>query len=64
MPAYSGEARRFILRVADAFEDCFELAPDTRPDSPFPSALDAIVTTTNIGVPTDQDALTRILGRD
>ncbi|WP_089727665.1 hypothetical protein [Candidatus Thiosymbion oneisti] len=63
-PAYSDEARRFVLRVADAFEDCFELAPDTRSDSPFPIALDAIVTATDIAVPTDQDALTRILGRD
>jgi|GEM_PF-1342323 len=63
-PPYSDGARRFIRRIADAFEDCFELAPDTRPDSPFPIALDAIVTATDIDVPTDQDALTRILGRD
>lgn len=63
-PTYSDEARRFIRRIADAFEDCFELAPATRPDSPFPIALDAIVTATDIGVPTDQAALIKILDRD
>jgi len=63
-PAYSDEARRFIPRVADAFEDCFALVPDTQPDSLFPIALDAVVTATDIGVPTDQATLTRILDRE
>jgi len=61
--ACSDEARRFILRIADAFEDCFERTPDTQPDSPFATALAAIVTATDINVPTNQAILTGILGR-
>lgn len=44
----SDEARRFILRIADAFEDYFERAPRSQPDFPFATALAAIVTTAGI----------------
>jgi len=57
----SEEAHRFVLRAADAFEACFELAPDARGDSPFVAAVEAIVAATGIRVPTDRAILAQIL---
>jgi len=62
-PAFSDEARLFVLRVADAYESCFDLVPAAQSGSPFASALEAIVTATRICVPTDQAALIRIFDR-
>lgn len=63
-PPISEDTRRFVLRAADAFEDCFELKPDAEPDSPFVAALAAIAEATGIGIPTDQSNLSRILAQD
>jgi hypothetical protein len=57
-------ARRFVLHAADAFQDCFELAPDSEPGSPFPAALEAIGGIVGMGIPTDSATLNRILGND
>ena len=46
-----------MLRAADTFRDCFELATDAQPGSPFVTALEAIVTATGIRMPTDQPTL-------
>lgn len=63
-PPIPDDARRFILRAADAFEACFELTPTTEPDSAFRTAIEAIVAATGIRVPTDVSSLTRALERD
>jgi hypothetical protein len=60
----SADARRFILRAADAFEACFELTPNAGPNSPFVATLEAIIAITGIGVPTDAAAVTRVLAQD
>jgi hypothetical protein len=62
-PAFSDEARLFVLRVADAYESCFDLVPVAQSGSPFASTLEAIVTATRVCVPTDQAALIRIFDR-
>jgi hypothetical protein len=62
-PTFSDEARLFVLRVADAYETCFDLVPAAQSGSPFASALEAIVTATRVCVPTDQAALIRIFDR-
>ena len=63
-PALAEDARRFVLRAAGAFEDCFEVAPDAEPDSPFVTALETIVAVVGIKVPTDPATLSRVLGQD
>jgi hypothetical protein len=55
------EAKRFILRAADAFRDCFEQKPTAEPDSPFLVALGAVVTATGIPIPTDPQTLAQVL---
>ena len=57
----SEDARRFVLRAADAFESCFELTPDTRQDAPFVAAVEAIVAATGVRVPTDRARLAQLL---
>lgn len=56
-PALSEDTRRFVLRAADTFRDCFELATDAQPGSPFVTALEAIVAATGIRMATDQPTL-------
>lgn len=69
-PSTSGEpvraenTRRFVLHAADAFEDCFEIVPDAKPDSPFVTALEAIVAVVGISIPTDPATLARVLGQN
>jgi hypothetical protein len=55
------EAKRFVLRAADAFRDCFEQKPTAQPESPFIVALEAIVAATAIPIPTDPRTLAQIL---
>jgi hypothetical protein len=63
-PPVSAEARRFVLRAADAFAACFELTPTTEPGSAFRTAIAAVVTATGIRVPTDDGSLARLFERD
>lgn len=61
-PALSNAARRFIQRAADAFRDCFEQKPTVKRESPFLTALEAVVTTSGIAAPTDPATIREILG--
>jgi hypothetical protein len=60
-PSVSEEARRFVLGVADAFLDCFELSPTAGPDAPFPAVIEAIRGVTGVHIPADPDTLADIL---
>lgn len=60
-PAVSKGARRFVLRAADAFSDCFELTATAQQGDPFLAAMKALVTSTGIDIPTDQVTLAEIL---
>lgn len=57
----SEDERRFILHTADAFKDCFELAPTAEPDSPFLRTLEAIIQATGIRIPTGSATLSQAL---
>lgn len=59
----SEEARRFVLRAADAFGDCFELTASAGPGTPFAAAIAAIVAATGVQIPTDLQALSQILAQ-
>jgi len=61
LPGPAEDAHRFVLRAADAFEDCFELSPGPQADSAFVIALLAIVDATGIQIPTDEVTLNAIL---
>lgn len=53
--------RRFVLRAAEAFESCFELAADSRPDAQFVATLEAVAAATGAAVPTEPARLRRFL---
>lgn len=62
-PELPESARRFVLRAADAFGDCFETKASAQRGSAFLAALKAIVTTTGVRVPADPRAVAAILDK-
>jgi hypothetical protein len=62
-PKPSPAARQFIIRAADAFEECFDQAPTAQVGGPFAAMLKALVMATGIRIPTDARNLAEILRR-
>lgn len=62
-PELPESARRFVLRAADAFGDCFETKASAQRGSPFLAALKAIVTATGVRVPQDARTVAEILAK-
>lgn len=62
-PKPSPAARQFILRAADAFEECFDQAPTAQVGGPFTAMLKALAMATGIRIPTDARNLAEILRR-
>lgn len=62
-PKPSPAARQFIIRAADAFEECFDQAPTAQVGGPFTAMLKALVMATGIRIPTDARNLAEILRR-
>jgi hypothetical protein len=60
-PALSVDARRFILRAADAFSECFAIAPTAQDGATFLSVIEAITAATGVVIPVDQLSLTEII---
>lgn len=60
-PDVSDAARRFVLRAASTFRDCFELPVTAQRSSPFLLTLKALKAATSIRIPVDQRTLARIL---
>jgi len=60
-PDLSADARRFILRAADAFSECFEMAPAPQNGAAFLAVIKAVTAATGIAIPADQSSLTDIL---
>lgn len=62
-PEVPEAARRFILRAADAFADCFETRATAQRGSPFLAALKAVAAATGVRIPLDQRTVAEIIGR-
>jgi hypothetical protein len=62
-PKPSPAARQFIIRAADAFEECFDQAPTAQVGGPFTAMLKALAMATGIRIPTDARNLAEILRR-
>lgn len=60
-PAISEAAQRFVVRAADAFEECFDTKATARVSGPFLLILKAIVAATGIRIPTDADSIAELL---
>lgn len=60
-PVVPEDARKFVLRAADAFLDCFEMEADARRGAPFVVALKAVVAGTGLNIPTDLGTVAEIL---
>jgi hypothetical protein len=60
-PKPSPAARQFIIRAADAFEECFDQAPTAQVGGPFAAMLKALAVATGIRIPTDARSLAEIL---
>lgn len=60
-PATSEAAQRFIVRAADAFEECFDIKATARVSGPFLLTLKAIATATGIQIPTDAGSIAQLL---
>ena len=60
-PKPSPAARQFIIRAADAFEECFDQAPTAQVGGPFAAMLKALAVATGIRIPTDARNLAEIL---
>jgi hypothetical protein len=60
-PKPSPAARQFIIRAADAFEECFDQAPTAQVGGPFAAMLKALAVATGIRIPTDARSLGEIL---
>ena len=61
VPKPSPAARQFIIRAADAFEECFDQAPTAQVGGPFAAMLKALAVATGIRIPTDARNLAEIL---
>jgi hypothetical protein len=61
IPKPSPAARQFIVRAADAFEECFDQSPTTQVGGPFAAMLKALAMATGIRIPTDARNLAEIL---
>lgn len=61
VPKPSPAARQFIIRAADAFEECFDQAPTAQVGGPFAAMLKALAVATGIRIPTDARSLAEIL---
>ncbi|MCG6898204.1 MAG: hypothetical protein LJE60_14030 [Thiocapsa sp.] len=59
----SDTARRLILRVADAYEDCFEAQARTEPDSAFVPVLRLLAEEAGIEIPSNPASLQAVLQR-
>ena len=62
-PELPEAARRFVLRAADAFGDCFESKASAQRGSPFLATLKAIVAATGVRVPHDPHTVAEILAK-
>lgn len=60
-PPISEVAQRFIVRAADAFEECFDTKATARVRGPFLLTLKAIAAATGIQVPTDASSIAELL---
>jgi hypothetical protein len=63
-PRPSPAARQFIIRAADAFEECFDQAPTAQVGGAFAAMLKALAVATGIRIPTDARNLAEILRQD
>ncbi len=60
-PLVSESARQFVVRAADAFEECFDTKATARVNGPFLLTLKAIVTAIGIRIPTDAGSVATLL---
>ena len=60
-PAISEAAQRFVVRAADAFEECFDLKATAQVGGPFLLTLKAIAAATGIQIPTDAGSIAGLL---
>lgn len=63
-PRLSANARQLLARLADVYADCFENAPTADPEGPFSQILRHLFVLAAIDLPTDEDALTQVLGEN
>ncbi|MCU0832927.1 MAG: hypothetical protein MUC77_00625 [Chromatiaceae bacterium] len=62
-PALPEPARRFVLRAADAFSDCFETKASAQRGSAFLATLQAIVAVTGVRIPLEPRTVAEILAK-
>ena len=60
-PPVPAEVQRFLRRVADAFNDCFEGEPSLAAGAPFPRILQVLGAITGLTLPKDERTLSEIL---